>query len=66
MGQNPRQTVEEIEETREELARKVDELVDRAKVEATAFGKKLAIGAIILVGVAGLSIFAKRRILSDD
>ena len=66
MGQDPRQTVEEIEETREELARKVDELVDRAKVEASAFGKKLAIGAVILIGVVGISIFAKRRVLNHD
>jgi hypothetical protein len=66
MGQNPRQTVEEIEETREELARKVDELVDRAKVEASAFGKKVAIGVVALVGVVALSWFAKRLVNNDE
>ena len=62
MGQNARQTVEEIEETREELARKVDELVDRAKVEAQEVGKKMAVGfgALILLLIVGM--IAKRRV----
>ena len=62
MGTNPRQTATEIEETREELARKVDELVDRAKVEATEAGKKMAIGfgALILLLIIGM--IAKRRV----
>lgn len=62
MGQNPRQTVDEIEETREELARKVDELVDRAKVEAGELGKKLAIGGAVLIGVLIVGMIAKRRV----
>lgn len=62
MGENARQTVVEIEETREELARKVDELVDRAKVEAADLGKKLAIGAIALAGLVVLGYIAKRRV----
>lgn len=64
MGQDPRQTVAEIEETREDLARKVDELVDRAKVEAGQLGKKIAIGAVALTGVLVLGWFAKRRVNS--
>lgn len=62
MGQDPRQTVEEIEETREELARKVDELVDRAKVEAAELGKKLAIAGAALAGLMLIGIIAKRRV----
>ena len=62
MGQDPRQTVNEIEETREELAKKVDELVDRAKVEATAAGKKVAIAAVAVAGILALGWIAKRRV----
>ena len=62
MGQDPRQTVSEIEETREELAKKVDELVGRAKVEASAAGKKAAIGAAALAGLLVLGWIAKRRV----
>ena len=62
MGQNPRETVAEIEETREELARKVDELVGRAKVEASAFGKKAAIAAVALGGLLVVGWIAKRRV----
>lgn len=62
MGQDPRQTVEEIEETREELARKVDELVDRAKVEAGELGKKMAIAAAALAGLMLIGYIAKRRV----
>ena len=62
MGQDPRQTVSEIEDTREELAKKVDELVDRAKVEASAAGKKVAIGAAALAGLLVLGWIAKRRV----
>ena len=62
MGENPRQTVDEIEQTRDELARKVDELVDRARVEAGQAAKKVAIG---LVGAAGQLVvgwLAERRV----
>lgn len=62
MGQDPRQTVSEIEQTRDELAVKVDELVARAKVEATEAGKKLAIGAVALSGLLLLGYIAKRRV----
>ncbi len=62
MGQDPRQTVSEIEETRDELARKVDELVDRAKVEATAVGKKVAIAADALGALVAVGWIAKRRV----
>ena len=62
MGQNPRETVAEIEETREELARKVDELVGRAKVEASALGKKAAIAGVALAGLLVVGWIAKRRV----
>ncbi|MDQ3940540.1 MAG: DUF3618 domain-containing protein [Actinomycetota bacterium] len=62
MGQNARQTVSEIEQTREDLARKVDLLVDRAKVEATTLGKKLAIAGVVVVGVLAIGMIAKRRV----
>ena len=62
MGQDPRQTVDEIEETREELARKVDELVDRAKVEAGELGKKLAVAGAVLMGLMIVGMIAKRRV----
>jgi hypothetical protein len=62
MGQDPRQTVVEIEQTREELGRKVDLLVDRAKVEAGEIGRKVAIGAVAVVGILVLGIIAKRRV----
>lgn len=62
MGNDPRQTLGEIEETREDLARKVDELVDRAKVEAGEIGKKLAIGAAALAGLLIVGLIAKRRV----
>ena len=62
MGQDPRQTVSEIEETREELAKKVDELVGRAKVEATAAGKKVAIAAVAVAGLLVVGWIAKRRV----
>ncbi len=62
MGQDPRQTVSEIEETREELAKKVDELVGRAKVEATAAGKKVAIAAVAIAGLLVVGWIAKKRV----
>ena len=62
MGKDARQTMGEIEETREDLARKVDELVDRAKVEAGEIGKKLAVGAAALAGLLIIGLIAKRRV----
>lgn len=62
MGKDARQTLGEIEETREDLARKVDELVDRAKVEAGEIGKKLAVGAAALAGLLIVGFIAKRRV----
>lgn len=62
MGNDARQTLGEIEETREDLARKVDELVDRAKVEAGEIGKKLAVGAAALAGLLIIGLIAKRRV----
>lgn len=61
MSQSPTQIASEIEETREDLARKVDELVDRAKVEATAAGKKVAIAAAALGVLFLVGTLAKRR-----
>lgn len=62
MGTNTAETVAEIEQTREDLARKVDELVDRARVEAGVVGKKVAIGAIALAGLLLIGYIAKRRV----
>jgi hypothetical protein len=62
VGQTAQQTVAEIEETREQLARKVDLLVDQAKLEAQEIGKKIAIGAAALAGLVILGWIAKRRV----
>jgi hypothetical protein len=62
VGQDPQQTLNEIEQTRDELARKVDELVDRAKIEAVEVSKKLAIGAAALAGLLIIGMIAKRRV----
>jgi hypothetical protein len=62
MGQDTHQTVEEIEHTRDELARKVDELVDQAKVEASQLGRKLAVGGAALAGLLVLGLVAKQRV----
>ena len=62
MGEDPRETVREIEQTRDELAQKVDELVDRAKVEAGALTRKIAIAAAVVAGVLVLGLVAKRRV----
>ena len=65
MGSSPEQTVTEIERTREDLARKVDLLVDRAKVEAVSAGKKLAIAGAAVAGLLIIGMLAKRRVRSD-
>lgn len=62
MGQNPQRTVEEIEHTREELAEKVDLLVDRARVEAAELGRKVLIGGIALAALVVVGLIAKRRV----
>jgi hypothetical protein len=62
MGDSPQQTVSEIEETREDLARKVDLLVDQAKVEAKEIGKKLAIAGVVLAGLLVVGFIAKKRV----
>ena len=66
MGGNPQQTVTEIEQARDDLARKVDLLVDRAKVEAASAGKKLAVVGVALAGLLLVGMIAKRRIRADD
>jgi hypothetical protein len=62
IGQDTQQTVSEIEQTRDELARKVDELVDQAKVEASEVGKKLAVGGAALAALLVLGFIAKQRV----
>jgi hypothetical protein len=62
MGNSPQQTVTEIEETREDLARKVDLLVDQAKIEAKVMGKKLAIVGVALAGLLVVGIIARKRV----
>ena len=64
MGTTSQETVNEIERTRNELADKVDELVDVAKVEAGEAGKKLGVGAAAFAGLLVLGWFAKRRVRS--
>ncbi|MEA2485045.1 MAG: hypothetical protein QOD46_156 [Actinomycetota bacterium] len=64
MDKDPQATAREIEQTRDDLARKVDELVDRAKVEAGEAGKKAAIGGAVLAGLLLLGMIAKRRVRS--
>ncbi len=66
MGANPQQTVTEIEQTRDDLARKVDLLVDRAKIEAASAGKKLAVVGLALAGLVVVGMIAKRRIRDVD
>ena len=62
MGRDPQRTVEEIEQTRVDLALKVDELVGRARVEATQLGKKAVIATAVLGGILALGWLAKRRV----
>ncbi len=62
MAGDPKDTAQEIEQTREELARKVDELVDRARVEASEVGKKVAVAGAVLGGVLALGWLAKKRV----
>jgi F0F1-type ATP synthase membrane subunit b/b' len=62
MGQTAHQTAEEIEQTREDLARKVDQLVDQAKVEAQEIGKKLVVGVAGLAVLLAVGWIAKRRV----
>ncbi len=62
MGASPDKTVSEIEQTREDLARKVDLLVDRAKVEAASAGRKLAIAGAAVAGLLIVGLIAKRRV----
>lgn len=62
MSKETNRTIHEIESTRENLARNVDQLVGQAKVEAAEAGKKLAIGAIALAGLFILGTLAKRRV----
>ena len=64
MDKDPSATAREIEQTRDELARKVDELVDRAKIEAGEAGKKAAIGGAAALGLLLLGLIAKRRVRS--
>jgi hypothetical protein len=62
VGQNAQETVTEIEQTRDDLARKVDLLVDQAKVEAVAIGKKAAIGVAGIAVVLVVGWLAKKRV----
>jgi hypothetical protein len=62
MGKDAQQTLGEIEETREDLARRVAVRAARAKVEAGEIGRKLAIGAAALAGLLVIGLIAKRRV----
>ena len=62
MGNTPSETASEIEATREDLARKVDLLVDQAKVEAVEVTKKVLIVGVALIGLFIVGSIAKRRV----
>lgn len=62
MGTTARETATEIEQTRDDLARKVDMLVEQAKVEAVQVSKKLMIAGVALVGLFIVGTIAKRRV----
>ncbi|MFP5298952.1 MAG: hypothetical protein ACLGHL_08205 [Actinomycetota bacterium] len=62
MGNNARETASEIEQTRDDLARKVDMLMEQAKVEAVEVSKKLMIAGIALAGLLIVGTIAKRRV----
>lgn len=62
MTDNTAKTLAEIEQTRDELAQKVDDLVGRAKVEAAEAGRKLAIGVAALAGLLVIGLIAKKRV----
>ncbi|CAN5774382.1 hypothetical protein BH18ACT15_BH18ACT15_08080 [soil metagenome] len=62
MGQKEQETVTRIERTRDELAGKVDVLIDRSKVEAGEIGKKVAVAAAALTALIVVGTIAKRRV----
>ena len=62
MGQKAQETVTKIERTRDELARQVDLLIDRSKVEAAEIGKKVAVAAGALIVLIVVGTIAKRRV----
>jgi tetrahydromethanopterin S-methyltransferase subunit G len=62
MSNDTSTTQAEIEQTREDLARKVDDLVGRAKVEAAEAGKKVGIAIAALAGLLVVGLIAKRRV----
>lgn len=61
-NRNTTNTIHEIEATRENLARNVDQLVGQAKVEAAQAGKKAIIVAVALAGLFIVGTLAKRRV----
>jgi hypothetical protein len=62
MGDDAHKTKSEIEQTRDDLGRKVDALVSTAKVEAGQMGRKVAVGAVALAGLLVVGMIAKRRL----
>ena len=62
MGDEAYKTKSEIEETRDALGRKVDQLVEVAKVEAGELARKMAVGAGALTVLLLLGMIAKRRV----
>ena len=62
MSKETDRTIHEIEATRENLARNVDQLVGQAKVQAAEAGKKAAIVAVALAGLFIIGTLAKRRV----
>ncbi len=62
MGEAAQRTKTEIEQTRDRLGRRVDELVDVAKVEAGQVARKVAIAAVALAALVAVGTIAKRRV----
>jgi hypothetical protein len=62
MADQANKTKSEIEQTRDDLGRKVDALVSTAKVEAGDLARKVAVGAGALAGLLIVGMIAKRRI----
>jgi hypothetical protein len=62
MADAANRTKTEIEQTRDDLGRKVDALVSTAKVEAGDLARKVAIGAAALAGLLVVGMIAKRRV----
>lgn len=62
MGDEATRTKTEIEQTRDRLGHKVDDLVVAAKIEAGDLMRKAAVAAAALAGLLVVGMIAKRRV----